>query len=177
MAFEPLQQLTAMGRHAMLQQYIKRMELWSTLGVHRIYSVAIVALLLIASAVFATAAADAAAVEHFGVRDGRLVMAAAFATLAIMAHFIARMRHASARHNADAALGAQTSREDTQPERLGSLPLGSALLAGVRDIAPVAARLAARQIPKNAPALIGAAIGLFVAQRLVNYYQQLHDRS
>lgn len=166
----------------MFEPFIKRAENAVGATITRVSGNAMAAVPLVLAFGFATAAAAWWAIDSFGPLVGNLVIAGAFLVIAAFVYAYARRREAQQQARASAELAALT---DASPfnaisRAIQSSNASQALLDLAKSAAPAAAknaaRVALREAPRNLPLLLGAGVGLMVAQRLVNAMTNGHGR-
>lgn len=133
-------------------------------------TVSIVAMIPMAIAVaFAIAAATYYSTGLYGPVIGNLVLAGVFLTIAVLAIPYERQRRREIAQLAavrTAALDENSAPELFDTAQMARLP--EALMANAKALAPELVGVLLRNAPKNVPLLLGAGIGLFLAQRIVD---------
>jgi hypothetical protein len=158
----------------MFEPVIKRAENAVGATITRVSGNAMAALPLLLAFGFATAAAAWWAIDAFGPLVGNLVIAGAFLVLAAFVFAYARRREAQQQARASAELAQLTEASPLVAiqRAISSSNASQALYDLARNSAPAAAknaaRVALREAPGKLPLLLGAGLGLMVAQRLVN---------
>jgi hypothetical protein len=153
---------------------IKRAENAVGATITRLSGNAMAAVPLLLAFGFATAAAAWWAIDAFGPLFGNLVVAGAFLVIAVFVFAYARRREAQQQARASVELAQLTEASPfvVFQRAIASSNASQALFDLAKNAAPTAARNAARvalrEAPRNLPLLLGAGVGLMVAQRLVH---------
>jgi hypothetical protein len=158
----------------MFEPVIKRAENAVSATITRVSGNAMAAVPLLLAFGFATAAAAWWAIDAYGPLIGNLVIAGAFLLIALFVYAYARRREATQQARASAELAQLTEASPLVAiqRAISSSNATQALYDLAKYSAPAAAknvaRVALREAPRNIPLLLGAGVGLMVAQRLVS---------
>jgi hypothetical protein len=160
----------------MFEPIIKRAENAVGATLTRVSGNAMAAVPLLIAFGFATAAATYWANETLGPLAGNLAIAGAFLALSVVAYAYARKREAQqqARASEELAELTEASPFNAISRAIQSSNVTQTLYDLAKSAAPVAvknvASVAVRKAPRNLPLLVGAGLGLVVAQRLVEAF-------
>lgn len=153
----------------LIEPMVQRLELSVDSALSRVTGNILAGLPLLIGLGFATIAGDYYAVYWLGPVVGNLVVAGVFIVLSAVIYVIQRRRSERMARQTEARIAAI---EEPSPINAfldaTQLPqLQQILVDGAKTAFPQLAQAALRQAPKNLPLLIGAGVGLFVAQRIV----------
>lgn len=154
----------------LIEPVFQRLELTLDTTLRRLSGNALALLPLLIAAGFATTAGAVWAAAMFGPVIGFLIVAGVLAILSAVIYAVQLERRRRLERVEQARLAAIDERNPVEAfmeaTRLGQLP--QMLMDGARAAAPEVAKSVLREAPKNLPLLIGAGIGLIVAQRIVD---------
>lgn len=161
----------------LIEPMVQRLELSVDSALARVGGTVVAGVPLLIGLGFATAAGDYYAVYWLGPVVGNLVVAGVFIVLSALIYAAQKRRNRRIAHEAAARLAAI---EDQSPVnallQATNLPqLQQMLVDGAKSAVPQLAKAAMREAPKNLPLLIGAGVGLLVAQRIVDAVSHRND--
>lgn len=161
----------------LIEPVVRRLELSVGSAVNRVTGNLLAGVPLLIGVGFATAAGDYYAVFWLGPVVGNLVVAGVFIILSALIYAVQRSRNERIAQQAAARLAAIEDRSPVDALlNAAQLPqLQQMLLDSAKNAVPQLAQAALREAPKNLPLLIGAGVGLLVAQRIVDAVSHRHE--
>lgn len=154
----------------LIEPMVQRLELSVDSALARVEGILVAGAPLLIGIGFATVAGDYYAVYWLGPVVGNLVVAGVFIVLSALIYAAQRRRNQRIAAQSAARLAAIEEQSPVNALlQATNLPqLQQMLVDGAKSAVPQLAKAALREAPKNLPLLIGAGVGLLVAQRIVD---------
>ncbi|MEF3366420.1 hypothetical protein V3H18_07725 [Methylocystis sp. 9N] len=158
------------SRSMIIEPLFERIELKFDEMALRLSGNMLVVIPLIIAAGFATAGAAITLVDLYGPARGYLILAAGFAVLGLFMFLLQRRRLVRVENERVARLAAIAAEDPVNKflARAQHFDLPTLLADGAKSTAPLVAKFLMREGPKNLGLAVGAGIGLYVAQKIVD---------